>query len=356
MNDEQVYLNVGGTIFMTYKDTLLKSEYFNKENIIDLLSNTSKKTPFFLDKDPKIFRHVLNYLRNNEYEYPKKYFSELVFFGIKNNNVIIKQKCDIIEKVTSYNTLINKEDVINKSVNYNAETIIVPSGRNCNTDILLSYIFNSVLKNYYLSNGGITKKGFFVNKVDINRFEIVSHINFGNRTTCDVFYDFFCNKYQNFELTIVMQTMGSHTGGNFCHRSCKIINNMNENNLENIKDLIDDTKNFNDITERFNVSSDKKALSNYRKVFEILEIILKNNITKMIIYYDDYYLFCVYNSVTNSLILFSNDINVGLLYNFDAFLNLCLLHTTIGSRILKGYVKEFSKVILVAEHTVLIVF
>jgi len=76
-----IYLNVGGKHFETTMDTLLFSPYF--KGIVNLNGsiNSTKESPYFIDRDPKIFRHVLNLLRNPDYNYPGKYLSELEFYG-----------------------------------------------------------------------------------------------------------------------------------------------------------------------------------------------------------------------------------------------------------------------------------
>ncbi len=80
-NADLVYLNVGGTKFETKQGTLAFSPYF--QGIIHLNGSikSSPDFPYFIDQDPKIFRHVLNLLRNPDYDYPIKYLNELEFYG-----------------------------------------------------------------------------------------------------------------------------------------------------------------------------------------------------------------------------------------------------------------------------------
>ena len=85
--DEKFVINVSGRRFETwrntvekYPDTLLGSnerEFFYDED--------SKE--YFFDRDPDIFRHILNYYRTGKLHYPKheclmSYDDELAFFGI----------------------------------------------------------------------------------------------------------------------------------------------------------------------------------------------------------------------------------------------------------------------------------
>ncbi|GIY87614.1 potassium voltage-gated channel protein Shal [Caerostris darwini] len=85
--DEKFVINVSGRKFETwrntvekYPDTLLGSnerEFFYDEDFKE----------YFFDRDPDIFRHILNYYRTGKLHYPKheclmSYDEELAFFGI----------------------------------------------------------------------------------------------------------------------------------------------------------------------------------------------------------------------------------------------------------------------------------
>lgn len=85
--DEKFVINVSGRRFETwrntvekYPDTLLGSnerEFFYDEDCRE----------YFFDRDPDIFRHILNYYRTGKLHYPKheclmSYDEELAFFGI----------------------------------------------------------------------------------------------------------------------------------------------------------------------------------------------------------------------------------------------------------------------------------
>ncbi|CAG9759627.1 unnamed protein product [Ceutorhynchus assimilis] len=86
-DDEKLLINVSGRRFETwrntlekYPDTLLGSnerEFFYDEDVKE----------YFFDRDPDIFRHILNYYRTGKLHYPKhecltSYDEELAFFGI----------------------------------------------------------------------------------------------------------------------------------------------------------------------------------------------------------------------------------------------------------------------------------
>ena len=85
--DEKLIINISGRRFETwqntlekYPDTLLGSnerDFFFDEEIHE----------YFFDRDPDIFRHILNYYRTGKLHYPKhecltQYDEELAFFGI----------------------------------------------------------------------------------------------------------------------------------------------------------------------------------------------------------------------------------------------------------------------------------
>lgn len=99
-----IYLDVGGTIFKTTKDTLLKTKYFTnmfhfdnpKEEKIRInfvfgsalyihLEFTINKYdgPIFIDRDPDIFKEILRLLHGSITEFPNKWIQELDFYGIE---------------------------------------------------------------------------------------------------------------------------------------------------------------------------------------------------------------------------------------------------------------------------------
>ncbi|XP_013174868.1 PREDICTED: potassium voltage-gated channel protein Shal isoform X1 [Papilio xuthus] len=85
--DEKLLINVSGRRFETWRNTL--------EKYPDSLLGSSEREFFydedsreyFFDRDPDIFRHILNYYRTGKLHYPKHecltgYDEELAFFGI----------------------------------------------------------------------------------------------------------------------------------------------------------------------------------------------------------------------------------------------------------------------------------
>lgn len=82
-NNDVVTINVGGKIFKTKRSTLKQSPYFigkmNKKNV-----------NIFVDRDPKLFRYILNYLRTNDLRQMRRYMlemkdlaNELKFYGLE---------------------------------------------------------------------------------------------------------------------------------------------------------------------------------------------------------------------------------------------------------------------------------
>jgi len=57
---EKVTLNVGGTVFQARRDTLERDgpNYFTKA-----LEGSRGPLTLFVDRDPEVFKHILNYLR-----------------------------------------------------------------------------------------------------------------------------------------------------------------------------------------------------------------------------------------------------------------------------------------------------
>jgi len=85
--DEKLVINISGNKFECFRSTLEK--YPNT-----LLGSVEKEfffdddtNEYFLDRDPELFRHILNFYRTGRLHYPKNecitaYDEELSFFGI----------------------------------------------------------------------------------------------------------------------------------------------------------------------------------------------------------------------------------------------------------------------------------
>jgi len=85
--DEKLVINVSGRRFETWQNTLEKyPDTLLGSNEKDFFYDEIGKEYFF-DRDPEVFRHILNYYRTGKLHYPKQecltqYDEELAFFGI----------------------------------------------------------------------------------------------------------------------------------------------------------------------------------------------------------------------------------------------------------------------------------
>jgi BTB/POZ domain len=89
-----ITLNVGGTHIETLKSTLIKIPYF--KSLLERWHQDQKE--IFLDVDSKIFKYVLNKIRNQNYEFPtnavklQNIISLLDYFSIDINHHEIEKK------------------------------------------------------------------------------------------------------------------------------------------------------------------------------------------------------------------------------------------------------------------------
>jgi potassium voltage-gated channel Shal-related subfamily D protein len=85
--DEKLVINVSGRRFETWQNTLEKyPDTLLGSNEKDFFFDEASREYFF-DRDPEVFRHILNYYRTGKLHYPKtecltQYDEELAFFGI----------------------------------------------------------------------------------------------------------------------------------------------------------------------------------------------------------------------------------------------------------------------------------
>ncbi len=90
----KITLNVGGQLFTTTIDTLvLNSAYFSGL----FKFNSSQEEPLFIDRSPRAFAEILEYIRSPEtYHVPKKYENELIFYGIPYDESNLEDNIDDI--------------------------------------------------------------------------------------------------------------------------------------------------------------------------------------------------------------------------------------------------------------------
>jgi len=58
-----VYLNVGGCVFVTLRETLTRSSSFFSGLVTHTTAEETEAQEIFVDRDPTYFRHVLNWMR-----------------------------------------------------------------------------------------------------------------------------------------------------------------------------------------------------------------------------------------------------------------------------------------------------
>lgn len=116
-----VKLNVGGTIFTTFKTTLIKAKYF--ESYFERWDN---KEEIFIDESPKLFEHVLCYLRNSDYPIAPEYYYLLDYYGIKYEEPSKKKERKIINNKIREEMNTNLKNITEelKKSNKNMEDLI----------------------------------------------------------------------------------------------------------------------------------------------------------------------------------------------------------------------------------------
>lgn len=84
--------NVGGINFETTYSTIKNSFFLKKLVTSDFAEKIHSE--FFIDRDPKGFKHILNALRDPTYIVPSKYTPELEFYGIQYHHLSSEKKDD----------------------------------------------------------------------------------------------------------------------------------------------------------------------------------------------------------------------------------------------------------------------
>lgn len=78
-----VHLNIGGVYYTTYNETLINIPYFSSVIRMEGEIKSSVDKPYYIDRDGKIFRHILNLARDHDYNFPMKYAKELEYYGFE---------------------------------------------------------------------------------------------------------------------------------------------------------------------------------------------------------------------------------------------------------------------------------
>ncbi|PWA21882.1 hypothetical protein CCH79_00015657 [Gambusia affinis] len=122
-NGKWVRLNVGGTVFLTTRQTLLKEQTSFLYRLCqqqDLHSDTDETGAYVIDRDPTYFGPILNYLRHGKLVYNKELAEEGVleeaeFYNITPLIKLIKER--IVERDSKATQMVN----IGSSYSYGTE-------------------------------------------------------------------------------------------------------------------------------------------------------------------------------------------------------------------------------------------
>ncbi|ARF12276.1 BTB/POZ domain protein [Klosneuvirus KNV1] len=77
-----ITINVGGKLFTTTTETLYRSKYFQDISNNLIKCERDDNGNIFIDRCPKVFHYVLNFLRDGRYPFPNEYEFELEFYLI----------------------------------------------------------------------------------------------------------------------------------------------------------------------------------------------------------------------------------------------------------------------------------
>ena len=118
MNCDQrgkITLNVGGQLFTTTIETLVSSSsYFS--GLFNF--NSSQEEPLFIDRSPKAFAEILEYIRSPQtYHVPKKYENELIYYGIPYDESNLEDNIDDI-MTKHIKIVLDKIDILERQINY----------------------------------------------------------------------------------------------------------------------------------------------------------------------------------------------------------------------------------------------
>lgn len=90
---DMITFNVGGKVFVTTKSTIARSCFLSA--LVSGKYAESMSTPGFIDRSPKGFVHILDFLRDVNYKVVERYQYELDYYGIdyKEENIYRVNRC-----------------------------------------------------------------------------------------------------------------------------------------------------------------------------------------------------------------------------------------------------------------------
>jgi hypothetical protein len=91
-----ITLDLCGRIFKISPTTVKKIPYIN--NMIEACGDDNNNLPIFIERPPHIFDHVIAFVIDPFYPYPKEYAYELDFYDIEYDKNNLYNKLSIVEK------------------------------------------------------------------------------------------------------------------------------------------------------------------------------------------------------------------------------------------------------------------
>jgi hypothetical protein len=128
---ETITLDVGGQIFKTDHHTIIKIPYF--KDMFDGCGNVPET--IFVNRPGHTFKHVIAWMMDSKYPYPKKYAFELDFYGIiyDRTKLYVSQQ-EIMEK--QYDIMFGNDQIIDRQVKQQMEMAELKNILNSHSEVL----------------------------------------------------------------------------------------------------------------------------------------------------------------------------------------------------------------------------
>ncbi|CAL2033831.1 unnamed protein product [Caenorhabditis brenneri] len=143
---EVVKLNVGGTVFQTSKSTLTKLPGFFK-NLFEIGYPTND---YFIDRDPKFFATILNFMRDGDVDLPdseadrQEILREAQFYKLTDLVATCQKKKN--EEFMKIRNLKNEEDVLNAILTSTKKAVLIIYYVSYNGFVSTAVMANHLLK------------------------------------------------------------------------------------------------------------------------------------------------------------------------------------------------------------------
>lgn len=140
MEDDLYKIDVSGKIYKINREILMKIPYF-----CNMINDTKINEKYiFVQRSPKIFDDVLSYVIDVNYPFPKKYYSELDFYGIEYNKLFDSNTEIMKELIIIKDDLSNKNTLLVKELTDIKEEIEFLKNANIINNVMISVILHSV--------------------------------------------------------------------------------------------------------------------------------------------------------------------------------------------------------------------